>query len=425
MLRTQSTITLLLVLSPFTFACSGDGGATSSEDTGTGGGAMSPAPDNQVPVANDQGNGGTTGDDPLPMGGTGNVPTLDGSPCGDTAHGEMGERVRYQFPLATTSLDCSGEGSDTGDSGGCAGECVPETQYAECMDGEWGEWSGTFTEETCVAGTGAPCPGVEIEVPHGTRNTRTGWFAPSVPAGETCQSETQYQLCNDGVWEGWTGTYRWTGCLVEVEGCDNGAMQNRIAHKDATVPFGNVCPGGENQQRSCQNNEWGSWSGSFTNLSCEVEAPVDCSGGAHGDTEQQIRYQSASVPSGSSCQSEQQERDCYNGTWSGWSGSYAAESCQVEASPWGYCTTVSDGEAFACNEYTGASWTQVQVDGTCLSPNTSSNIPCTSANRWGICDTSSGVGYEYSASYYRSILLPDLTTARETCEALLGTWNPE
>jgi hypothetical protein len=56
---------------------------------------------------------------------------------------------------------------------------------------------------------------------------------------------------------------------------------------------------------------------------------ASCQGVAHGATETRTMFQNASVPAGSLCVSEVQTRTCNNGSFSAFSGSFAAASCAV------------------------------------------------------------------------------------------------
>ncbi len=77
---------------------------------------------------------------------------------------------------------------------------------------------------------------------------------------------------------------------------------NHATASDGSVPDGAVTPGGR-----------------------------DCDGSPHGMTEQRVRYGAAEVGPDEGCTSESQQRQCQDGTWSEWSGSYAADDCMMHA----------------------------------------------------------------------------------------------
>jgi hypothetical protein len=104
----------------------------------------------------------------------------------------------------------------------------------------------------------------------------------------------------------------------------------------------------ESQTRTCYDGSWSRWSGSFTEDFCTVSAPRSCDGGVHGSSQQRTRWAAATVPAGSSCQSELQTRSCYDGNWSPWSGTYTAESCHMRGQ--------------SCNDYSTTP-TTVVLDG--------------------------------------------------------------
>jgi hypothetical protein len=108
--------------------------------------------------------------------------------------------------------------------------------------------------------------------------------------------------------------------------------QSRVAYEEASVPFGSEC-NSQNQVGTCNNGKWGNWNGTFEATSCVVEQPQGCDGQEHGYTQSRIAYESATVPSGSQCHSEEQTRHCDNGHWTLWTGTYSATVCEVEAPP--------------------------------------------------------------------------------------------
>lgn len=87
-----------------------------------------------------------------------------------------------------------------------------------------------------------------------------------------------------------------------------------------------------------------------------------CTGGAsgtvaHGGFDSRVRYQTSSVPYGSTCVSETQTRTCTDGQWSLFDGTYTEPTCAPDP---GSCTgTATRCETFAetpCASQSGCSW---------------------------------------------------------------------
>jgi hypothetical protein len=209
--------------------------------------------------------------------------------------------------------------------------CFSEEQTRTCNNGIWSAWSGTFTFASCAITTPKLCDGYA----HGKSQTRTAYATASVAYGQTCQSQNQSRTCNNGTWSLWSGTYTFTSCAVlpaaPLQPCDgvaHGSNQVRIAYAASSVPFGQVCQS-QSQNRTCYNGTWSSWSGSYTFTSCSPQAAASCDGVAHGQNQTRMAFAAASVPYGQTCQSQNQIRTCNNGSWSAWNGDYTFPSCSI------------------------------------------------------------------------------------------------
>ncbi len=212
--------------------------------------------------------------------------------------------------------------------------CVSETQELRCVDNKTAQWSGTFTHADCVL--------AEVEVPTEiapvvtrTIERRVAYLTATVPYGEVCVSEPQEREILDGVPQAWNGTHTFESCSVELPGdcatLKHGQYQLRTRYLSESSPAESTCVA-EVQRQTCENGQLSPWSGTFTFESCTTLGKASCEGGVpHNGIDTQIRYQAASVSFGGTCTSEEQTRTCDDGTFSPWSGSFAAEACVVEA----------------------------------------------------------------------------------------------
>jgi len=300
------------------------------------------------------------------------------SMCGDTEHGAQISRVRYH------------EAEVNGPA-----QCIAETQYATCNDGNFGEWSGSgFQHDSCVVR--AMCGDVQ----NGAYEYRIMYEEATVDYPLTCQSEQQSRLCNDGDFESWSGTYTNSHCSVAHPDCqdpptpyggsqsitrysidfvnapetcesetrtrtcnaggvwgeysgsftyetcyaysmcgntEHGDRINRIRYLDAEVNFPGVCVP-ETQYAVCNDGEFGEWSGSgFQYDTCVVRAM--CGDIPHGSYEFRTMYEEEKVDYPLTCQSEEQSRLCHDGEFQSWDGTFTHSNCEVEA-----CTFVCTDE---------------------------------------------------------------------------------
>lgn len=233
--------------------------------------------------------------------------------------GDVETRVRYES--ATVPF-----GSD----------CTSEQQTRTCSEDGWSEWSGTYESDSCAAAEPRDCQ--DPAAAHGAVDERSRYQSAHVPFGETCEVEMQTRTCWDGTWSEWSGTYAEETCAVDdPSACtdpdtEHGGSDHRTRYATASVPFGSSCEA-EDQTRTCSNGAWSDWSGTYAYETCSVEPPLDCESPStpHGGIDTRTRYASAAVPYGSTCDREQQQRTCWNGEWSPWSGTYTYAACTVPA----------------------------------------------------------------------------------------------
>jgi len=294
--------------------------------------------------------------------------------------------------------------------------CISETQSRECVDGAWTDWSGTFTYETCVVGQ-MPCDGVA----HGEYRYRTMYEAP---AGSVCLSEQQSSECGDGTWTDWMGTYTYESCIVDgMASCDttpHGGTETRTMYEAASVPAGSTCAS-ELQERTCDDGTWSAWSGTYAFDACIVDPFASCDGVPHGDTETRTMYEAASVPSGASCLSETQTRLCTDGVWGDWSGTYTFATCTVEAPAVYVCDQHTGLDYGVCHEFSGAS-AESDATNACGVGTLGSACPAGSIGR---CDLS-GVSANpdgYVQFHYVSTYIADASASESLCVSGGGTWS--
>jgi hypothetical protein len=211
-------------------------------------------------------------------------------------------------------------------------QCTSEVQVRACNNGTLSDWTGTYTAATCLAVPLASCDGVA----HGEQQMRVRYESASVPFGSGCKPEVQARLCQNGTWTAWSGTYAADQCIIQdaasCDGTPHGGQQTRAAYQASSVDYGTTCQS-EVQLRVCLNGAWTAWSGTFAAPVCVVEGPASCGATPHGSTEALVRYGAASVTYPDLCQSEVQSRVCNNGTWSSWTGTFTATSCEVTGRP--------------------------------------------------------------------------------------------
>lgn len=213
---------------------------------------------------------------------------------------------------------------------------MPATCQSETRTCNNGTLSGSYLHQTCTpcdpTAPGSPCsvppdPPENCTTPWGSTvlhgNSVQAFATATVPYGTTCNS--QVRTCNDGTL---SGSFANASCTVDPAANCTTPWGTTVLHgnvvqafQNATVAYGASCIG---ENRSCNN---GTLSGSFSNQNCTVGPPPNCTTewGAtvtHGSSV--TGWQSASVPFGSTCQS--QTRTCSAGTLS---GSYTHQNCSI------------------------------------------------------------------------------------------------
>ncbi len=193
-----------------------------------------------------------------------------------------------------------------------------KNQKRICNDGQL---SGTYAYSSCSVTGAASCNLNGNEVAHG--GTITAYKTATVAFGATCAMETR--KCTNGTL---SGSYTQSSCTVgNGANCDFNGLSvvhggNVKAYQAASVPSGSSC---QSQTRTCNN---GQLSGTYKETTCKVEASLDCNifGKTIANNSSVTAYEKATVPFGSTCLSQQ--RKCINGQLS---GTYSVEACNVES----------------------------------------------------------------------------------------------
>lgn len=197
------------------------------------------------------------------------------------------------------------------------GRCMSEVRT--CLAN--GNFSGTFSFDSCNVGVASSCLFNGATVPHG--GSIKAYPSSSVATGQSCIAETR--TCNNGILSG-SSTYASCNvnmpkaCLFNGQTVSNG--MNIVTFQSSSVAYGKACV---SETRKCTD---GTWSGSYAFPSCSVGAPVSCNfnGQILAHNQMITMYQSTSVPYGQNCAS--QVRTCSNGSMT---GSYNASTCSVQS----------------------------------------------------------------------------------------------
>jgi hypothetical protein len=200
------------------------------------------------------------------------------------------------------------------------------SQARSCLNGAL---SGSYTNANCTVQAASDCTLNGKTVLHST--SVTTYASNRVAARSQCQPETR--TCSNGILSG-SGVYESCvadpiviinppkSCLLNGKTIPSDVVVK--AYQSATVPFGQTCV---SEQRQCLE---GAMTGSFQFSSCSVDSAASCTLNrktiAHAETV--TVFTSSSVPAGQSCKTE--IRTCSNGTLS---GSAIAESCVVQTPP--------------------------------------------------------------------------------------------
>jgi hypothetical protein len=239
----------------------------------------------------------------------GEIPTPVLVACGAHPHGTVETRTRYASPHVQPGEPCRAE-----------------LQSRSCHDGRWSSWSGHFGALTCEARAFRACDDVE----HGGHQLRERYETASVAFGESCQVEPQLRTCHDGVWSAWSGAFEHESCSPRTPAAcgdtPHGGSEQRVRFREALVAWNAACEA-ETQSRACFDGVWSSWSGRHDVESCEVATPRPCAGAPHEAVEMRTRYREERPPDDQACATEEQSRQCVDGAWTGWSGTFAAAEC--------------------------------------------------------------------------------------------------
>lgn len=221
----------------------------------------------------------------------------------------------------------------------------------------------TYTYPSCVL-LPASCTLAGITVVHGT--SRTFFSASTVPFGQTCQSQSR--TCTHGTLVG-NAIYSFAACSVgPAVNCTFKETpvthgSSITAYQSATVPFGNQCV---SQQRTCSN---GTLSGSYAESVCTAATPQSCTLAgvtvAHGATG--LFYSVGQVAFGTSCTSVAQNRGCVNGVLSG-SASYNLASCTVGPASAPTCTMSFNPATVAPNASSTITWSSTNATAATITP---------------------------------------------------------
>lgn len=147
--------------------------------------------------------------------------------------------------------------------------CPQETRV--CTDGVL---SGTAQFPNCTIQPAAACTTPwGVQVPHG--NTAIGYLTANVPFGQSCDSQQQVRMCNNGVLAGTASLQNCTVALPRNCNAPWGATvihgMNIDAYSRQTVPFGQSCNvGGVFERRTCFD---GTLNGSFGFPNCTTLGP--------------------------------------------------------------------------------------------------------------------------------------------------------
>jgi hypothetical protein len=355
--------------------------------------------------------------------------------CADETWGEWIGNFEHELCTVAAAADCEGaeHGEDASRvhyltaSVPYGQTCMSELQTAPCDNGELGAWSGMYTFASCEPEPGLPCG----DLASGAQHTRMRYATATVPYAQTCTAETQTQTCTNGVLGDWTGAYTIEACTVDPPGdCAGGVHGDthmRTRYQAATVTWGTSCVS-EQQVEMCSNGTWLPWTGTYTQDGCTVSDPIDCDGGAHGTSQMRTRYSAANVPNGQTCQSEIQTRLCTNGTWSGWSGSYTQVDCVVLPPYAGSCTLKYLGEPYACIDAVGSIYVPANIMAVCVGADrTYSAGHCVrNGDLYGVCASpGGGQGAEQDLYYYESAVYPTDAGPQTECNTVMGAWDPE
>jgi hypothetical protein len=194
-----------------------------------------------------------------------------------------------------------------------------ESQSRTCTQGVL---SGNYTYSNCAVGAPSSCLFNGVTIGHG--DSVTAYSASSVPFGSLCSSVVETRTCDNGVL---SGSSLFASCAINAprscvfDGKTVEHGQSIVAFQSSNVSFGSSC---SSEERSCQD---GTLLGSFDFGSCVVAQPASClfDGQTIPHDGNVVAFQASSAPYGSSCSSE--TRSCQNGQLS---GQFTNSTCAVD-----------------------------------------------------------------------------------------------
>jgi len=251
--------------------------------------------------------------------------------CDSGKHGASESRIRYKSSSVAFG-----------------GVCQGELQVRFCDNGSSTSWNGSFENENCEVRAPASC--ISPSMSHAGIATRIRFKENSPVYGSACESELQVASCFDGKSSGFSGSFEFDSCKVQLpKSCEyraasgtllkilqHGESVSKIVYEKPEVEFGSECSF-ENLVAVCTNGRLDFAASKFSspNATCVVKKASPCldqkgTSVASGTTESKTMYVASTAKFGESCQPELRTRTCNNGAWSSWTGKADFESCVVE-----------------------------------------------------------------------------------------------
>jgi len=115
--------------------------------------------------------------------------------CGTSLHGSTESRIAYSLSSVPYGQNCSN---------------YQQSQTRTCNNGSWTAWSGVYTYSSCTVQAASSCGSIVS----GAYEIRTMYQASSVSEGSSCVSETQSRKCTNGQFGNWSGSYTKFECTM-------------------------------------------------------------------------------------------------------------------------------------------------------------------------------------------------------------------
>jgi len=204
--------------------------------------------------------------------------------------------------------------------------CVPQTQTRTCNNGQFGDWSGDWSAKKCRTRT-RRTKDTDCKKTCGNGWSRYGTF------GHGCCSSVfscggERERCEK---------YEYGEWQYVIDQCYNpttshGGQDTRVQYRQSAVNAPNSCSS-EEQTRTCSDGIWDSWSGSYQHSNCEVRDQCYSPETSHGGTTTRTRYRESVVTRPNACTSQLQTKTCSDGNWGSWSGTYTYLTCVAQDAP--------------------------------------------------------------------------------------------